>query len=227
MVEPKGVEAFAYLDDVIIGMVGVTSDTVDVVPFLQRELASIGIAMNPSITVALPPKGHVPSLEEIALPESVHVRIAERGGVSAVGVPIGTDAYAMESAMEIVKNVGAEQLARMLPHMPDKQSANLIATGSMVQRTAYIERVMDPELSLPACQKADNSAMRMLETCLISRGQQKNRRSSRTGARRVKLCCCPTNARRRACPRRLESLGCRRLEHGRCRHPSEHGGDGT
>ena len=57
MVEPKGVEAFAYLDDVIIGMVGVTSDTVDVVPFLQRELASIGIAMNPSKMVSLASEG--------------------------------------------------------------------------------------------------------------------------------------------------------------------------
>ena len=36
----------------------------------------------------------------------------------------------------------------------------------MVQRTAYIERVMDPELSLPACQKADNNAMWMLENLL-------------------------------------------------------------
>ena len=63
----------------------------------------------------------MPTLEEIALLESVDVRIAERGGVKVVGVPIGTDAYAMESAMEIVKNGGAEQLARMLPHMPDSQ----------------------------------------------------------------------------------------------------------
>ena len=49
----------------------------------------------------------------------------------------------------------------MLPHMPDKQSTNLVATGSMVQRTAYIERVMDPELSLPVCKKAYNSAVWM------------------------------------------------------------------
>ena len=41
--------------------------------------------------------------------------------------------------MEIVQNGGAEQLARTLPRMPDKQAANLIATGSMVQRAAYIE----------------------------------------------------------------------------------------
>ena len=35
--------------------------------------------------------------------------------------------------------------------------SNLIATGPMVQRTAYTERVMDPELSLPACQKAETA----------------------------------------------------------------------
>ena len=50
--------------------------------------------------------------------------------------------------------------------MPDKQAANLIATGSMVQRTAYIEGGMDPELSLPACLKADGTAMWMLEKLL-------------------------------------------------------------
>ena len=114
----------------------------------------------------MPPKGQVPTLDTIALLESVDVRIAERGGVKVVVVPIGTDAHAMESAMEVVKNGGAEQLARMLPHMPDEQSANLVATGSMVQRTTGIERVMDPELSLPACQKAGNSPMWMLESLL-------------------------------------------------------------
>ena len=104
--EPMRVEVFAYLDDVIIGMVEVKSDTVDVAPFLQRELASIGIAMNPSENVALPPKGHVPTLEEIAPLNGVDVRIAERGGVKGVGVSIGTDAYTIESAMEIVENGG-------------------------------------------------------------------------------------------------------------------------
>ena len=102
------------------------------------------------------PKGHVLTPEEISLLQGIDVRIAEQGGVKVVGVPIGTDEYAMDSAMEIVKNGGAEQLARMLPRMPDKQSANRIATGSMVQRTAYIERVMDPELY---AKKADSSAI--------------------------------------------------------------------
>ena len=108
----------------------------EVVPSLQRELSNIGIAINPSKTAALPPKGHVPTPEQIDLLEGIGVRIAERGGMKVVGVPVDTDEHAMESVMEIVRNGGAEQLARMLPRMPDKQAANLVATGSMVQRTA-------------------------------------------------------------------------------------------
>ena len=60
-------------------MVEVTSDTVDVVPFLQRELASIGIAMSPSKTVAFATKGHVPTLEE--LPCSNALTSTSRDGV--------------------------------------------------------------------------------------------------------------------------------------------------
>ena len=68
--------------------------------------------------------------------------------------------------MEMVENGGAEQFARIQPHIPDKQSANLIATGSMVQRIHYIDQVMDPESSRPACQRVDNSATWMLENLL-------------------------------------------------------------
>ena len=38
----------------------ITPDTVEVVKFLQYELSNIGITINPSKTVALPPRGHVP-----------------------------------------------------------------------------------------------------------------------------------------------------------------------
>ena len=76
----------------------------EVVPFLQRELTNIGIAINPRKTVALPLKGPVPTPQEISLLQGIDVRIAERGGVKVVGVPIGTDEYAIDSAMEIVKN---------------------------------------------------------------------------------------------------------------------------
>ena len=119
--EPRGVEASAYLHDISIGMMEITPGTVEDAFFLQRELPKICIAINPSKTVALPKKGHVPTPEQIALFEGNGVSIAERGGVKVVGVPVGTDEYARESAMEIVRNGGAEQLARMLSRMPDKQ----------------------------------------------------------------------------------------------------------
>ena len=67
------------------------------------------------------PKGHAPTLEELDLLDGIDVRIAELGGVKVVGVPFATDAYTMESVMEIVKNGGADQLAWMQPRMPDKE----------------------------------------------------------------------------------------------------------
>ena len=54
--EPRGVEAFAYLD-ISIGMSEIKPDTVRAAPVLQHELCKIGITMNPSKSVALPPKG--------------------------------------------------------------------------------------------------------------------------------------------------------------------------
>ena len=76
---------------------------------------------------------------------------------------IGNDACVVNSAVEIVRDERAQQLVRILPRMPGKQSANLMATSPMMQRTSYIERVMDPKLSLPACQQADTGAIWMLE----------------------------------------------------------------
>ena len=167
--DPRGVEALAYLDYITIGMImmEIIPHTVEAVPLLQRELSNIGIAINPSKTVVLPAKGDVPTPEQIALLEGIGVNIAERGGAKVLGVPVGTDGYERESAiMEMVRNGGAEQLARMLSRMADMQSANLIATDSMVQRTSYLERAIDPELSLATCQKADGNNLWMLEKLL-------------------------------------------------------------
>lgn len=164
--EQQGVEAFAYLDDISVALQEITPSTVEVVTCIERELLERGVKLNPGKTVALAPKGHVPTQEEISLLASVGVRIEDEGGIKVVGVPVGTDAFATETAIGIVREGGAEQLARMLPRMPDKQSANLIATGSMVQRTAYIERGVDPKMSQSACQRADNGALWMLENLL-------------------------------------------------------------
>ena len=83
-----------------------------------------------------------------------------------VGVPIDNDAFVADSDVEMVRNGGAERLARIVPVIVDKHSANLIDTILMVQRTFCVERVIDPVLPLPACQRADTGTMWMLERLL-------------------------------------------------------------
>ena len=92
-------------------MMEITPDTTEAIPFLQRELSNIGIAINRIKTAALPPKGYVPTSEQIALLEGMGVRIAEQGGLKVVGVSVNTDEYARESAMGISQRSRAEQLA--------------------------------------------------------------------------------------------------------------------
>ncbi|CAN0592776.1 unnamed protein product, partial [Laminaria digitata] len=55
--EGEGVEAFAYMDDVSLGLMGITANTVRAFTFLRRELDDIGIVVSPAKTVALPLKG--------------------------------------------------------------------------------------------------------------------------------------------------------------------------
>ena len=65
-----------------------------------------------------------------------------------VGVPIGTDEHVLKRASEVVRDGGADRLARCLANMPDKQAAPLIAIESLGQRTSYLERAPDTGLSL-------------------------------------------------------------------------------
>ena len=76
--------------------------------FLQRELTARGIHLNLGKTVALVPKGHVSTPEEISLLAGVGVRIADEGGIQVVGVPVGTDEFGIESVIGIVRDGGAE-----------------------------------------------------------------------------------------------------------------------
>ena len=101
------------------------------VSILERELTARGVHLNPGKTVALTPKGHVPTPEDISLLAGVGIRIADEGGIKVVRAPVVSDEFAIERAIGIVRDGGAEQPARMLPRLPDKQAANLIATGSV------------------------------------------------------------------------------------------------
>ena len=156
--EREGVEAFAYMGDVSLGLTRITADTVRAFAYLRRELEDIGIAVNPAKTIAQQPKGHAPTAEEISLLESVDVRIANEGGATVVGFPTGTDEYVLDRAMEVVRDRGADRLARCLANMPDKQAVALIAIESLGQRTSYLERAQDTGLSLEARRRAGNGA---------------------------------------------------------------------
>ena len=80
-------------------------------PILARELTARGIHLNPGKTVALVPKGHVPTPEYISLLAGMGVRIPNEGGIKVVGVPVESDEFAIGSAIGIVGDGGAEQLA--------------------------------------------------------------------------------------------------------------------
>ena len=97
--EGEGVEAFAYMDGLSLGLTRITADTVRAFAFLRQELEGIGIVVNPAKTVALPPKGHAPTPEEISLLEGVDVSITGEGGATVADVPIGTDEYVLDLSL--------------------------------------------------------------------------------------------------------------------------------
>ena len=93
--------------------------------------------------------------------------------------------------------------------MPDKQAAKLISTGSMVHRTAYVERVMDPKLSLPACRRADINAMWMLENLLELPGTAEESSFFEEGCMAKRPTLLPPNLRTLACQRGPGGSECR------------------
>ena len=129
-------EAFAYIDDVPLGLMGVTANTVRSFAFLRRMLEANGIVVNIAKMVSLPPKGHAPTAKEISRLESVDVRIVDEGEITVVGVPIGRDEYMLERALEIVRDGGADRLSCCFANVPDKQAAALIAIKSLGQRAS-------------------------------------------------------------------------------------------
>lgn len=85
--EAEGVQAFAYVDELSLGLMQIAANTVSAVPFVRPELDEIGKATNPTKTVALPPKGHVPTVEYVALLAIVNARILLLGWDDGGGCP--------------------------------------------------------------------------------------------------------------------------------------------
>ena len=66
--EGERVEAFPYMDDVSLGLVGVTTNTVRAFAYLRRELEDVGIVVETAKTVVLPLKRRSPTAKEIFAP---------------------------------------------------------------------------------------------------------------------------------------------------------------
>lgn len=118
--EREGVGVFAHTGDTSLGLMGLTVNTVRATAFPRRELDNVGVVVNPTKTVVLPPKGHAPTTKEIALLErDVDVRIVGEGGVLVVGVPIGVEKCLVKRAMgvPVVRDGSADRLVRCLADM--------------------------------------------------------------------------------------------------------------
>lgn len=160
--EPLGVNIIAYMDDISLHLQDVTEESLKALSDLEDDLAEVGIVVSRRKSSALPPQGHQMTDEQKGLLDGAGLTVAEEG-ITVVGVPIGSDDYVKECAMKVITDRGAEKLARMLPQMSDKQVAFLITSLSLTQRSAYIERGIDSELTKDACQRLDNMVLWVLE----------------------------------------------------------------
>ena len=79
--------------------------------------------------MALPPKSHAPTAEILFL-----------------------------QSVDVHKERGTDHHAHCLAKMPDNLVAALIITEYLGQRTGYLERALDTELSLEAYRRAGNGA---------------------------------------------------------------------
>ena len=94
-------ESFDSIDEIALGLLGVTENTARVIPFFRIELDGIDIVAIPAKTIIwlLHLKRHVPTMAYVSILASVDVRISERGrGVAVVGVSIGTEEYAVDNS---------------------------------------------------------------------------------------------------------------------------------
>ena len=108
----------------------------------------IGIAANPTKIAGAPPQKRVRVVEDVSL--RVNVPVSEEGGVTLVGVPIGTDKHVVDHAQGEVWGGGADCLASCLEGMLDRQVNAPISIELPGQKTSYLGRAMGTDSSLEA-----------------------------------------------------------------------------
>ena len=102
-----------------------------------------------------------------------------------VGVPIGTDDYVLARAIEVVRDGGADHLARCFSNIPDKKAVALVTIESLEQRTTHLEWALDTGLYLEACRRVDNWAQWAYEKSWSYRERKGNNHFSRRCARGI------------------------------------------
>ena len=78
--EGERVQASAYMGDIYLGPLGAKANTVRDTSSPRRELDDIGNVVNPTKIVALPPKRHAPTAEEVSLLEASTSALLKRKG---------------------------------------------------------------------------------------------------------------------------------------------------
>ena len=107
------------------------------------------------------PLDHAPTEREVSLLAGLGVDVAQGGGTIVVGVPVGADFFIEEHAVGVVKDKGANRLARMLTRMPDKQVTILVAAKAATIKPRTLKGRFDACLS-----RADHGPMWTLERVL-------------------------------------------------------------
>lgn len=122
--------------------------------------------LNDMKTAALEPMGNTPTSREKALLAEVHVTTAEERRAVVEDIPMGADAFVRAHVEKVVKDNSAERLTRLLPGMPDEQTAMLMATEWMAQKTCLLKRGLDIDVSKGACSRVNQVRLGMLEHVL-------------------------------------------------------------
>ena len=143
----------AYLDDLnlLVNSV-IDTDTADRVHTTQRRLASIGLMVNMTKSLAVAQQGHTFSDAERLLLQELQMPFVDAGtpeyrqGFVTVGVPVGTKRYVEEQLRKKLLERSLWRLAWQLIGMAETnlQAAMIIFRGSFTHRFGYIARNVDP-----------------------------------------------------------------------------------
>lgn len=143
----------AYLDDLNLLVTSVIDAAVAVrVRTTQSRLASIGLEVNMTKSLAVAKQGHTFSDAEQLLLQQLQIPFVDastpecRQGFVTVGVPVGTERYVQEQLQRKLLDKTMWRLAWQLIGMSETnlQAAMIIFRGSFTHRFGYMARNVDP-----------------------------------------------------------------------------------